>query len=222
MAASIFARKTLASALWLKIACLASPFGSPSLLLAVENRRRHYQMDMRVIIELARVRVQHRNGAGSALQLLVVVAESTHRFPTTLHQRRVHHALVRPGERPEFGRQGKGQQEILGGHLFLQLAFQPLLALVMLAVGAVAMAAGVRQQFLMVTFGALDLHLAAELGAALLHGCQCPIVHRGEPVAVLRQKVRLKGCDDFSEADHLICPQAIVKPSIRALIRSRA
>jgi hypothetical protein len=81
--------------------------------------RRHDQMDMRVIIQPARVRMQHRNGAGRALQLLVVLAERAYRLPTAAHQQRVENALLRKGQRPEFGRQGKRHQEILGGHLFL-------------------------------------------------------------------------------------------------------
>jgi len=37
---------------------------------------------------------------------------------------------MRPGQRPELGRQGEGEQEVLGRQLALQLSFQPLLALV--------------------------------------------------------------------------------------------
>jgi len=122
-----------------------------------------------VIIKSARIRVQDRNGAGRALQLLVVLAESTHRIPTTLHQRRVNDALVRAGERPEFRGKDKSQQKILGRQRLLQLTFQPLLALMVLAVWAVAMAARVRHQLLMVTARTFDLHRGAGVGAA---GCQ--------------------------------------------------
>jgi hypothetical protein len=47
-------------------------------------------------------------------------------------------------------------------------------------------------------------------------------VRRGEPVAVLRQEIRLESCNDFGQADHLSCPHVMVKPSIKPLIRSRA
>jgi hypothetical protein len=50
------------------------------------------------------------------------------------------------GQPPEFGRQGEGDQEIIRRHQSPGLPFQPLLALVMLAIRAVAMAAGVRHQ----------------------------------------------------------------------------
>jgi hypothetical protein len=41
-------------------------------LLAIDRRCRHDQMDMRVVVEFARVGVQYGDGAGRALQLFVV------------------------------------------------------------------------------------------------------------------------------------------------------
>ena len=90
--------------------------------------------------------MQHRDGAGRALQLPIVAGEGAQRFPTATHQGVVDHRLVRPGQQPEFRRQGEGQQEVLRRHLLLQLPFQPLLAFMMLAVRAMSMAAGVRDQ----------------------------------------------------------------------------
>ena len=46
-----------------------APFGAPLLGLAIDRRCRHDQMDMGVIIQPARVRVQYRDGAGRALQV---------------------------------------------------------------------------------------------------------------------------------------------------------
>jgi hypothetical protein len=43
-----------------------------------------------------------------------------------------------------------------------------------------------------------------------------------ELVPILRQKVGLEGVDDFGQTDHLTCPQVMLKPSIRPLIRSMA
>ena len=143
------------------IFCLVPPLGAPLPALAVDRRRRHDQMDMRVVIQPPRVGVQHRDGTGHTLQLFVIVAEGAHRLPSAAQEQIVDDARVRPAQRPEFGGQGKGQQKVLGWHLLLHLAFQPLLTLMVLAVGAVAMSAGVRHQLPMVTFRALDLHLRA-------------------------------------------------------------
>ncbi len=201
---------------------LSSPFGSPLLLLAIERCRRHDEMDMRVVLQLARVRMQHRDGAGRALKLLVVLAERTHRLPATAHEQIVEDALMRPAQPPEFGRQGEREQKVLGGHAFLHLAFQPLLTLMVLTVRAVAMAAGVRNQDLMLASRTLDLHLGADLATAVFHGRERPIVIRRESAPVLREEVCFEEVDDRSQPDHLTCPQVRVKPSIKPLIRSMA
>jgi hypothetical protein len=129
---------------------------------------------------------------------------------------------VRPGERPEFGRQREGQQKVVGGHLFLHLTFQPLLTLMVLAVRAVAMAAGMRHQLLMIA----AVHWTCIIGLAWVRQCfiaaRGPIVVGRESVPVLRQEVRLEGFNDGAEADHLTCPQVMEKRSIRPLMRSMA
>ena len=88
---------------------VARPLGAPSLARAVNHDRRHDQMDMRVIRQLARVRMQHRDGTGGALKLLVVVAEGAHRRPGTTQQQFVEDTLVGPAQRPEFSGQGEGE-----------------------------------------------------------------------------------------------------------------
>ena len=133
---------------------------------------------------------------GVPCKLRVVLAERAHRLPAAAHQQIVDDARVRPGQRPEFGGQGEGQQKVLGRHLFLHLAFQPLLTLVVLAVRAVAMAAGMRNQYPMLTGRAFGLHLGAGLRAALLHGRECAPVVRRESVLVVRQEVGFEGVDD--------------------------
>ena len=111
--------------------------------------------------------MQHCNGTRRPLKLWVVLAEGTHRLPATTHEQIVDDVLVRPGQRPEFCGQGERQQKGLGGHLLLQLTFQPWLTLMMLAVQAVAVAAGMRHPFLMLTFRVFDLHHRAGLRAAM-------------------------------------------------------
>ena len=53
----------------------------------------------------------------------------------------------------------------------------------------------------MLALRALDLHLSAGLGAALLHRRECPSVLRPEAVPVVRQEVRREGGDDGRQAD---------------------
>ena len=91
-----------------------------------------------------------------------------------------------------------------------------------LAVGAVAMAAGVGHQLLMFTSCAFDLHLSAGGGAALFDGRECARVVRRESKPVLREEIGFEGVDDTRQPDHLTDPQVILKLSIRLLIRSMA
>ncbi len=57
--------------------------------------------------------------------------------------------------------------------LTFHLTFQPLPTLMVLTVRAVAMAAGMWHQFLMLASRAFDLHHGAGLCAALFHGREC-------------------------------------------------
>jgi hypothetical protein len=140
--------------------------------------------------------VQHRDGARGALQLGVIATKGMHRLPTALDHQGIELALMLPCQITKFCRQGEGQQEIVAGHLFLELTFQPLLTLVVLTVGAVPMATGVRHENLFVTLVALRQHLWAERGATGLHGGERAGVPRQDRILVLRQKLGLEGFDD--------------------------
>ena len=61
----------------------------------------------------------------------------------------------------------KKTQKILGRHLFFELPFQPLLAFMMLAMVAIAMAAGMRDEDLFFAAVALRQHHRALRGTAL-------------------------------------------------------
>ena len=116
---------------------------------------------MGVVIETARMRVQDRDGPGASLKLAVILCERLDALPTAARHQGVERALMAPCQGPELFGQREGQQEILGGQLFFELTFQPLLTLMMLAVWAVAVPAGVRHKERVVTFGALCLHHGA-------------------------------------------------------------
>ena len=75
-----------------------------------------------------------------------------------------------PSQGTQFFGQGEGQQKIVGRHLFFELPLQPLLALVVLAMGATAMAAGMWEEDLFFAVIALRQQHRALRGAALFHG----------------------------------------------------
>lgn len=82
--------------------------------------------------------VQDRDGTGVALELAIVLGKGLLGLPDTAAHQGVAQALMRPGQPPEFGRQREGHQKISRGHLFVELTLQPLLTLMMLAEGTVA------------------------------------------------------------------------------------
>ncbi len=136
-----------------------TPFGPPPLFFAIEGGGRHHQMHVWVVVEAAGMGVQDRDGARRTLELRVVLTKRAHRLPATAGHEVIEGALMEPGQRPELFGQGEGHQKILGGDLFLELTFQPLLAFMVLAVRTVAMAAGMRHQDLVVALGTLRQHL---------------------------------------------------------------
>lgn len=56
-----------------------------------------------------------------------------------------------PDERPKSSGYGKSNQKIVGRHFFFELALQPLLTFMTLAVRTIAMTAGMRDEALFLT-----------------------------------------------------------------------
>ena len=73
--------------------------------------------------------VQDRYGARRTLKLLVVESKGAHCLPATAGHQGIEDALMAPCQGPELRRQGESHKKILGRHMFLELTFQPLLAL---------------------------------------------------------------------------------------------
>jgi len=170
--------------------------GSPQPLERIDGSGRHHQVHVGVVIQTAGMGVQDRNRTGHAEELFIILSEGPHRLPDTLDHQGIKQALMSPGQGPKFSRQGEGQQKILGRHLLFQLAFQPLLALVMLAVGAMAVPTGMGYQDLAVTRGALHQHAGAVRGTTGLHGGQRLAMTRQDLFLVLLQERGLKGFDE--------------------------
>ena len=140
--------------------------------------------------------VQDRDGPGASLELGVVFGECLYGLPATAGHQRIQYPLMTPCQGAELFWQGKGQQEVLGRQLFFELAFEPLLALMMLAVRAVAMTAGVWHELTVVTRGALRQHQRTLGRAAALHRRQCLALARQNRLMIAREKLGFKGFDD--------------------------
>jgi len=200
----------------------AALLGPPAPSLWIQRRGGHRQMQVRVVIEAARMGVQHAHRAGPAMQLFVVLAEGADRRPGAFEQQCIEEALMAPGQIPEFRRYGEGEQEIVGRDLALELAFQPLLALVMLAMRATAMPTGMRHEAFLVAGRTTGQHARRQGRAAGFHGGQRLAVAGQNGLAILLQVGRLMATDDVGESNHLTVPHAIEKRSIKALMRTLA
>jgi len=144
--------------------------GAPQFFVGVDGGGRHHTMDVGVIVQAAGMGMEHRHGAGRALKLLVVAAEGQQRLPGALHQQAIERLWMGQGQGAKFRRQGEGQQEVRAGHQRFPLPFQPLLALVVLAVGTQPVAAGMGHEDLLFAVGTVRLHPGAERSAAGFHG----------------------------------------------------
>jgi hypothetical protein len=93
--------------------------------------------------------------------------EGVEGLPATTDHQVIKYALLLPSQSSQFLWQRERQQKIRCGHLFIELPIQPLLGLMMLAMGAIAMAAGMRNEDVFFAVVALRQHHWTMRGAAL-------------------------------------------------------
>ena len=90
-------------------------------------------------------------------------------MPGGFEQQVVSGALLAPEQPPQLGRHREGDQEILHRQQFGLLPLNPALAVVMLAVGAAAMTAGMGNLETVVAACAVQQHQVTALAAAAPH-----------------------------------------------------
>ena len=152
----------------------------------------------------------------------MVLAEGAQGLPGAIHQQVIDDALMLPGQRPEFGGQGEGHQEVVAGHQPLGLLLDPALALKVLAVRATAVAAGVRHGELLLAARALREHPGGHAGAAVRHGVQGLPVAGQQGLVILRQEGQREALDEGCQRDHFTAPQPMAKRAIKASMRASA
>ena len=140
--------------------------------------------------------VQHSDGAGGALKLLIILRKGPHGLPDALDHQGIQCALMLPCQRSKCLRQGKSQQKIFSRHLFLELTFQSLPAFMVLAVRTMAMTTRMWHENLVLARSALCQHLGTGCCAAILHGRERLEMRRENPILVLCQELSFKGFDD--------------------------
>ena len=147
-------------------------------MLRIQRSRRDDEVDMGMKVQLSRMGVEHRMCADPSLQLRIIQAELHEGLPAEFQQQIVADALVLPHQLAQLIRQCEGHHEIVDRKQFSPLAFQPLLAFMMLAVRAIAMTTGVWDDLLRATIRTVDDHHGALFGATFFHGVECPMMSR--------------------------------------------
>lgn len=175
-------------------------------------------MDMRVEVEPARMSVQYRDCTWDALQRFVVLGEGADRFPTAADHGGVELTLMLPDQIAELLRNREGDQKVLRRQLFLELAFEPLLRLMVLAVRATAVPARMRRELMLLAIGALCQHLGACWPTAGFQGAEGLALRGQQRLTVMRQELGFKFGDDRGKRDHLTRGQSMEKPLIKVLM----
>lgn len=181
-------------------------FGAPQPGLGIKGSRRDAHMHMRMEAQSAVVGVQHRHRAGCAAQGLVGLRKGLERGPGRLHHQAIDHALMRPSQMAKLRRQREGHQEVGGGHQSLELTLQPECGVMVLAVRAGAVAAGVRQHGVCGAARASGQHLRCKAAAAGLKRAQRLQVAGQQARAVLLPQGGLKLSDEVSQPHHDAAP----------------
>jgi hypothetical protein len=99
-------------------------------------------MDMGMIVKSSCVGMENGGKSRLPAKSFVVSGEFFQGSTDTGEHQRIDGFLISPGKIPELFGQGKSDQEIRGRQSLVQLLFDPLAALMILAMGAVPVAAG--------------------------------------------------------------------------------
>ena len=122
-------------------------------------------------------------------------------------------ALMRADEGAEGLGDGKGQEKMGPGQLFVQVVLEPLLGCMLLTLGTVAVATGMMDAVVLPTALALREAMAILSALALLDGTD-GLAMRGGEVGIALQVLGRKGGEDIAEGRHGS------SPCMRALRRS--
>ncbi len=157
------------------------PGGPPGRAVLGEAPTRDNVVDVGVVLELPAPGVQDPGepreiGPNKAL----VGGETFESRCRRLKQGLVREALMRADEGSERLRDGKGEEEVWPGQLLLQVVCEPLLGLMLLTLGAVAIAAGMLDAVLPPTVWALIEAVAVVSALAVLDGADDLAVGEGQ------------------------------------------
>ncbi len=176
--------------------------GAPGRTVRGEATARDDVMDMRVILQLPAPGVEdagetRKVGPDEAL----VLGQPLEGRCRRLKQGVVREALMRADEGSERLRDRKGEEEVRPRELLVQVVLEPLLGLMLLALGTVAVATGMIDAVLLATTLALIEAMAIMPALALLDGADDLAVCEGQ-LGVALQVFWSKGGKDIAQGGH--------------------
>jgi hypothetical protein len=160
-------------------------------------------MNMGMVLQGSSPSVEHSEEAWEiGTEVLWIEGEFFDRLRGRLEQSGVTGVLVLAHERTQLFWDGKRDEEVVTGQLALDLFSQPLLGLIVLAGGAVAIAAGAKELARLSAALALVERHPAGLGATRRDGIDDFAVRLGHPGGVTLEVLGSEGCKDFTDGGH--------------------
>ena len=152
-----------------------SGFYLPQAGFQVDTRSRHDHMDVGMIVQCSGLGVEDGGESRRASEFAIVFSKGFEEILCCGEHQGIHRFLIFPGQIPKLLRQSEGDQVVRARQPFVQLIFYPLLALMILAMGAVSVTAGMGDIGLSVALviGALSQHVRPMFQPAPGHGFQC-------------------------------------------------
>lgn len=156
----------------------------------VEATAGHDQMEMWMIVQAARVGMQHRRYTEVAAPRRSVAGEALQGADGALEQQGIDLLLMLPGQGAQFTGQGEGHHEILDRQQLLALSVEPGRRVVVLAAGTTAMAAGIETGLRQGAGWTMQQDFPVALGAAVEHGREGALLCGCDLLGIARLKTR--------------------------------
>lgn len=163
-------------------------------------------MDVRVVLELSAPGMQD---AGETRQVSTdkacLFGEAFDGLRGRFEQGRIGELLMRADEGSEGFGDGEGDEKVRPGKLFVELFVEPVLSFMMLALGAVAIAAGVVDAVLPATAVALIETVSIMAALAVLNGTHGLVVEERQ-MGIAREVFWRIGLEDVADGGHEASP----------------
>ena len=179
------------------------PGGMPGAIGRTESATRNDVVNMGMVLQGAPPSVEHAEEAWEiGTEVFSIEGKFFDRIRRRLEQSGVTGALVLAHEGAQLLWDGKGDQEVMTRELALELFFEPLLGFVVLASGAVAIAAGAKELARLSAALTLVERDTARLRTTRREGIDDVAVSLGYGASVTLEILGCEGGEDFMNGGH--------------------